>query len=162
MINAFSGNYIQVTVDDGIERVYLPQSVHTFLVTKDGKIRITVEKQLGTDETKEKIQGGILDENEDPSVCAKRELLEELGMTARKWQLFDVQRLTGTVNDIRHYFIARELEQVSVKTDGEVLHTLDCTIDDLYEKAMTGSFSPLTQATIAKLHFQVLKESIVL
>lgn len=158
----FSGKYLQVTVDNGIERVFLRQSVHTFLVTTDGKIRITVEKKLGNHDVKEKIQGGALDQDEKPLMCAKRELLEELGMTAQDWQLFHVQDLTGTVNDTRHYFIARGLERVTNETDGEVLDTADYTLDELYEKAMTGSFSPLTQAAIAKLHFDVSKGTVVL
>lgn len=32
----FSGKYIQVKVEDGIEQVFLPQSVHTFLITDAG------------------------------------------------------------------------------------------------------------------------------
>lgn len=158
----FSGKYLQVTVEDSVERVYLRQSVHTFLVTKDGKIRITVEKKLGSNDVKEKIQGGVLDEGEEPLTCAKRELLEELAMTAEDWRLFVVQNLSGTVNDMRHYFIARGLAQVTQETDDEVLHTADCTLDELYEKAMTGAFSPLTQAAIAKLHFEVSQGTVVL
>jgi|GEM_PF-2902692 ADP-ribose pyrophosphatase len=162
MTKVFQGNYIEVTVEDSIEKVFLRHSVHTFLVTDQGKIRVTVEKKLGSDETKEKIQGGVLDDGENPLECAKRELLEELGCEAGDWKLFDVQEQSGTVNDTRHYFIASNLVMMSDNTDGEVLQTADYTIDELYEKSMTGTFSPFTRAAIAKLHYQVTKNIICL
>ena len=151
----FAGNFITVTVDNGIERVFLKGSVHTFLITDEKRVRITVEKKLGEDSTREKIQGGCLEENEDPLLTAKRELLEELGLEAAEWQHFLTQESAGTVNDSRHYFIARKLTAVSADVDGEIVGTQDYSLEELYEKAMSGEFSPMTQAAIARLHFDV-------
>ncbi len=159
----FSGDFIEVTCENGIERVFLKGSVHTFLITDENKIRLTVEKRLGENNNKEKIQAGILEKDEMPLETAKRELLEELGLKAEIWQVLTIQSSIGTINDVRHYFIARQLTPVSTKLDGEVLGTIDYTLEELYEKAMGGGgFSPMSQAAIAKLHFEVSRGNIVL
>jgi len=159
---AFSGNFIEVTNENGIERVFLKGSVHTFLITEEKKIRLTIEKRLGEESTKEKIQAGLLEEGEAPLQTAKRELLEELGLEAGNWQELVTQKFTGTINDSRHYFIARQLVVVSTALDGEILDTKDYFLEELYEKAMSGAFSPMSQAAIAKLHFEVSKGNIEL
>ena len=151
----FAGNFITVTVDNGIERVFLKGSVHTFLITDEKRVRITVEKKLGEDSTREKIQGGCLEEGETPLGTAKRELLEELGVMAADWQEFVTQKFTGNLNDVRYYFIARDLTTISTEVDGEIVDTADYSLEELYEKAMSGEFSPMTQAAIARLHFDV-------
>lgn len=160
--NVFAGKIITVTVENGIERAYLKGSVHTFLVTDEKRIRITVEKKLGEENTKEKIQGGCLEDSEDALLAAKRELLEELGLEAADWQHFLTQESTGTLHDSRHYFIARQLSTVSTDVDGEVLDTKDYSLEELYEKAMGGEFGPMTQAAIARLHFGVSTRAIAL
>jgi len=151
----FEGNYLKVTVEDGIERVYLRGSVHTFLITEDNKIRLTLERRLGSDELREKIQGGIVETNEAPLATAKRELYEELGMEAGEWEEFLIQDSSGAVNDTRHYYIAKGLCKVTDEIDGEIIETKDYTLKELYEKAMNGQFSPMTQAAIARLHFSL-------
>ena len=137
---------------------FLPDSVHVFLLTDENKIRLTIEYPLGTREKKEKIPSGLVNENETPIEAAKRELKEELGLDAKIWEYFLAQESTGALNDTRHYFIAKELIQVTQETDGEVLDTKDYTLNELYEKAMKGQFSSATQAAIARLrHAQVIE-----
>jgi len=158
----FSGNFLEVTNENGIERVFLKGSVHTFLITEEKRIRLTIEKRLGEESTKEKIQAGIIENGEDPLECAKRELLEELSLVSEDWEELVIQRQTGTINDVRYYFIARKLKRASTQVDGEVLGTKDYSLEEILVKAMGGEFSPMTQAAIAKLHFEVSKGNIKL
>ena len=86
----FEGKILKLTTeqigDKLIERVYLPSSAHTFLITDEGKIRVTVEQKIGRNEIKEKIQAGIVEVGDTPLATAKRELMEELGLEASDWQ----------------------------------------------------------------------------
>lgn len=152
-VTKFKGTFVEVTVDGHIEQVHLKGSVHTFLFTEENKVRITRERKLGSSETKEKVQGGIIEATDSPLETAKRELQEELGLVADVWQEYLVQKSSGVINDSRYYFIAKNLQQVTQKVDGEVLDTCDYAVDELYEKAMKGQFSPSTQAAIARLQY---------
>lgn len=56
------------------------------------------------------IPAGKLDDGETPEECAKRELLEETGLTANKWEYVGgFCPSPGYTDEIVHVFIAREL-----------------------------------------------------
>ncbi|MEZ4103812.1 MAG: hypothetical protein R3B60_00825 [Candidatus Paceibacterota bacterium] len=55
----------------------------------------------------------------------------------------------------------KDFKKVS-ETDGEVLDTIDYSVEELYTKAMKGEFSPMTQAAIARLYFEILRGGIEL
>ncbi len=56
------------------------------------------------------IPAGKLDDGETPEECAKRELLEETGLTANKWDYVGgFCPSPGYTDEIVHVFIAREL-----------------------------------------------------
>lgn len=58
------------------------------------------------------IPAGKLDEGEKPEDCAKRELLEETGLVAEKWEYVGgFCPSPGYTDEIVHVFIARELSQ---------------------------------------------------
>lgn len=64
------------------------------------------------------IPAGKLDEGETPEECAKRELLEETGLTANKWDYVGgFCPSPGYTDEIVHVFIARELSLGSSKPD---------------------------------------------
>ena len=150
----FDGTYMTLTTeqvgDDRIERVSLPDSAHTFIVTEKKLIRLVVEHRLGQTDTKIKLQAGIVEKDESPLETAKRELREELGIAAGSWQSLFVLEAQGAVNHAQHYFLAKDISIISDQTDGEILGTKDFTSDDLYARAMDGEFSPVTQAAIAR------------
>ncbi len=56
--------------------------------------------------------GGRQEENEDPLVTAKRELLEESGMTSEDWELYKVFENHGKINWTTYLFIARNCRKV--------------------------------------------------
>src|SRR6266404_8746285 len=54
---------------------------------------------------------GNMEANEDPLEAAKRELLEEAGLTAKKWKKLHVWNLSANTTAVIHLFAATELEQ---------------------------------------------------
>ena len=48
----FRRHIITVTIEDGFESVHVPDSVHTFIITNSGKIRLTVERRENSTEVR--------------------------------------------------------------------------------------------------------------
>ena len=66
------------------------------------------------------IPAGKLDEGEEPLVCAKRELLEETGLRAEKWEYVGgFCPSPGYTDEIVHIYIARELSEGEAKPDDD-------------------------------------------
>jgi 8-oxo-dGTP pyrophosphatase MutT (NUDIX family) len=67
------------------ERIERPSGARVIAVM-DGKIAIARESQPGSRGTFKGFLGGRIEEGERPLAAAKRELLEEAGMKARRWK----------------------------------------------------------------------------
>lgn len=148
------------------ERVYLPSSVHIFVITNDDKIRLVREKRWDRGgKIRDKIPAGIIEKKESPLQSAKRELEEELGIKARQWKKFFVVEQKGVVNDKRIYYIARNIHRVETHPeDGEeIFGFIDYSVTQLYQKMLDGYFgtSP-TAVMIATLYRQFKKGEIKL
>ena len=64
------------------------------------------------------IPAGKLDPDEDPDVCARRELSEETGYSAREWQkLTSIVTTPGFTDEVIHLYAARGLEKYAQHTD---------------------------------------------
>ena len=157
--SVFKGKIIKVATEPKIikstrvvfERVYLSGSVHILPITKQGKIRLIKERKFShKGEVVTKIVSGRIEKNEKPLASAKRELKEELGLVASKWQLFKTVKQTGTVNDVRYYYITKDLKSVEANNDEteEILGHVDYSISQLYKKAINGDFSYSPSALI--------------
>ncbi len=66
------------------------------------------------------IPAGKLNEGETPLECAKRELLEETGLMADKWEYVGVFRPSpGYTDELLHIYIARELSESTQNLDDD-------------------------------------------
>lgn len=168
----FKGKVVRLTLEPKkinkkiieFEKVYLPGSVHIFVVTGAGKIRLVREKRWDRGgQIQDKIVAGILEKNEKPLQAAKRELKEELGLTASRWKQFLVADQEGVVNDKRIYYLASGLRRTSIQhEEGEkIVGHIDYSIETLFEKMLAGYFgtSP-TAVAITQLHNKVKKGEI--
>lgn len=92
------------------------------------------------------LPAGLLDfAGEDPLTTARRELVEEAGLEAHRWEsLVDVATSPGFCDEASRVFLARELTSVT-RPDGE---------DE--EADMSLSWVPLTDARQAALHGEVV------
>lgn len=170
----FKGKIIRLTKESKkvknkiieFEKAHLPCSVHIFLITNNGKFRLLREKRWEKNgKISDKVVAGILEKNEAPLNAAKRELLEELGMTAKKWKKFLIAEQRGVINDKRIYYLASDLEEKipSPEDSEEIVGCVDYKIDELYEKMLKGYFGTSTTAyAIGQLYDKIKKRKIVL
>jgi 8-oxo-dGTP pyrophosphatase MutT (NUDIX family) len=87
------------------------------------------------------LPAGKLDGREPPLECAQRELAEEAGMTARRWdRLGQFFSSPGVLTEIIHVFLARTLEPCeSTPEEHEVLEARWVPIDEAFVAAGDGS-----------------------
>jgi 8-oxo-dGTP pyrophosphatase MutT (NUDIX family) len=84
-------------------------------ITKNGKIIITKQEQLGK-KTYIDFAGGVLDDGEDPENGPRREILEENGYKAGKLKLlYSIQPITRVEWSI-YTFIAYDCEKVATQS----------------------------------------------
>lgn len=64
------------------------------------------------------IPAGTLEKEEEPLECAKRELIEEIGYNAQKWEkLGKITPLPAYSDEIIHIFLAQDMEAAEQKLD---------------------------------------------
>ena len=99
--------------------VHLKPGVCVLAVDSRGVAHLTREFHYGVGRvTLEAVSGGI-DSGEDALVTAKRELAEELGLTARTWEsLGVVDPFTGSVVSPTALFLARDLTRGVPRPEG--------------------------------------------
>jgi len=111
----YNGNIVQVTEekigDINWERVYLPHGVIIFPITDDGKILMILEKRPHENPPyRLKPVSGILEQDMGtPSENAQREMQEEIGFKATEMTEFWNLKMSGTINNTHHFFVARGL-----------------------------------------------------
>jgi ADP-ribose pyrophosphatase len=143
----FDGEYVQVTLEErGVhtyERVYLRPGITVIPVTADKRIRCIKEKNWNTGVTRTKLVSGYIDPGEDPLACAKRELSEEIGVTAESWTLYlCAESEEGTVQKKQYYFVAKNLVagQAHPNSDEQIEGFVDLSFHEVYEAVRAGAF----------------------
>ena len=102
-------------------------------VLADGSVVLIRNYRFAIDEWLYELPAGMLEPNEDPAVCAARELTEETGYTAgRIEKLGQFYTGPGTTDEVMHAFLAEDLTdgpqqletyeqiEVDVRPDDEV------------------------------------------
>ena len=83
--------------------------------------------RYAANETLLEIPAGTMEMNEEPLTCAIRELQEETGYTANKWDsLFSCYMAPGYSNEIIFFFIANELTEVGKNLDDDEDISVEC------------------------------------
>jgi len=86
------------------------------------------------------IPAGTLDPDETPLQCAKRELIEETGFSAKAWQrLGEITPLPGYSDERIHIFLATDLTPASQDLDmDEILHVHEISFDEAVKMIQRG------------------------
>lgn len=86
--------------------------------------------------------GGRAEEGEEPLVTAKRELLEESGMTSDDWALFKVYEPVHKIDWQIYIYIARNCKKTAEpKLDpGEKIEMISCTVSEFFKIVNSDKF----------------------
>ncbi len=143
----FRGNYLlRVTTEkrDGrtYERVYLRSGVAVIPITEEGNIRFVREHHWGYNEMRTKLVTGYIEDGESPQEAARRELQEELGLTAEHWTLFVRSEKNDAVHKVQQYFIARGLREGPTSPQGgeRIEGSIDLDFEEVFERTLRGEF----------------------
>ena len=131
--------------------VALDEEMNLYLV---GQYRFTIDKYSW--EIPE--GGGHL--NIDPLESAKRELLEETGLKAKKWSLIQNMHLSNCVSDEYSYtYLATELEQyTAMPEESEKLEVKKVSLDESFQMIERGEITDsMTIAALLKIKLMQLE-----
>lgn len=139
---AYEGHFLKVQCDtvrlpDGKQskREYIkhPGAVVILPLMDDGSVLLERQFRYPLQEVFIEFPAGKIDPGEDPLACAKRELQEETGYTAKQWQFVcTIHNAIAYSDEHLDIFIARGLVAGERKLDdGEFLETFNAPIHDL-------------------------------
>ncbi len=94
-----------------IDFVRHPGAAAMVAVDDTGRVCLVRQYRHGVADFLWEIPAGKLDRGEAPEVCAVRELSEEAGVTARRWESLGLYiPAPGIFNEVIHMYLARDLE----------------------------------------------------
>ena len=143
----FKGRVIEVAVDEvelpngeqsSRELVFHGGAVAIIPVTSDGKIILVEQYRKALERSIIEIPAGKLEKDEDPLVCAKRELEEETGYVSNEplELLTSMYVSPGYGNEIVHIYFARNVEEIDNKApldEDEFVETHFVTLEEMAE-----------------------------
>jgi ADP-ribose pyrophosphatase len=147
----FKGRIFRVTVEDispglRFERVYQRDGVTVFPI-RDGHIRFIRKTTPENPTPRTAPMSAYVNDGESPLNCARRELAEELGLTAEEWTLFTTIASVGGLRKNQHFFVARRLhpvEGVAHRDPNEdIFEIVDLTYDEVRSKTLTGELDAI-------------------
>lgn len=141
------GSYLGIRLDectwpDGTSAEFnvieAPGSTLIVPVFADGTTVLVRQWRHAWARTSWEVTAGTIEEGEEPIACARRELVEEAGLTARHWTPLGTIRPSAWVTNVQHLFLARELAEVERRPE-------------VYEQDLTVRRVPLAEALSAAL-----------
>jgi ADP-ribose pyrophosphatase len=125
------------------EYVKHPGAVMVIPLFDDGRVLMESQYRYAMGKVMYEYPAGKLDPNEDSLTCAKRELLEETGYTAREYvYLTRVHPIISYSTEFIDIFVARGLTAGERKLDeGEFLEIFTAKLDDVSEWVRSGQIS---------------------
>ena len=136
-----------------------PGAVVILPVDEDGNFLLLKQYRHALKETIFEFPAGTLEKDEDPLVCAKREIMEETGFSAANWQaLGQLYPAPGFCNEIQHSFFATELTPAQADSDeDEIIEVCKMAFPEVKEAIVSNkirdgkSLAILYQATLKGL-----------
>lgn len=127
----------QVLLPDGQTalREYLthPGAVAIVPILSDGRVLLERQYRYPIGQAVIEIPAGKLDPNEDPLACAKRELQEETGYQAKKWEFLGrIHPVISYSNEFIDIYLAQDIEPGQANLDDEeFLDVFAASIEEL-------------------------------
>ncbi|WP_130807127.1 NUDIX hydrolase [Senegalia massiliensis] len=125
------------------EIVEHPGAVCIVPITSDNKIYLVNQYRKSIDKEILELPAGKIEIGEEPKECAIRELKEETGLTANKYEyMTEFYTSPGFCNEKIHLFFARELEQGIATPDiDEYIDVKTYSLDELLHMVQIGEIS---------------------
>lgn len=112
-------------------------------ITKDNKVVVAKQFRPGPEKIMHEIPGGWVDDDEEPEVAARRELLEETGYSASEVTPLGIFGRDSAINGSWYYYLATGCERThdqSLDSD-EFVDIELVTIDDFLKNAKSGNMT---------------------
>jgi ADP-ribose pyrophosphatase len=163
----FKGHVFDIKVDqieynsgnEGVREVVIHNGGAVVLpVTSDGKIILVKQYRYPSDEYLLELPAGKLELNEDPKVCAERELTEETGYSSKKFSyLGKIHTSPGFCSEILYIYLAEDLipgeHNREEGEDGMEVH--EFSIEEINNLISDGKI--VDAKTLSGLHFYLVK-----
>ena len=129
-------------------------------VDDDENIYLVEQYRYAYRKVLKEIPAGKLEQNEDPMVCAKRELKEEVGVTCKEMQLLALIYPTpGYTNEPLYIYLAKGLEQGEDHLDeGELLKAYKIPFDEALRQVESGEIKD-GKTVVAILKYALMRQS---
>ena len=120
----------------------------------NGKIVLISQYRYPHNEILLELPAGKLEKDEDPLLCATRELTEETGYTSNKiTKLGKIYTTPGFCDEVLHIYLAEDLTPGNhAREEGEEgMEVIELTLDEIKEKIRTGNI--VDAKTICGIYF---------
>lgn len=127
--------------------------VYILPVTEQGEIYL--ERQYRDAFGKEglEIVAGTIENDDDPLESAKRELKEETGLTAKKWNQISVNELSVNLNSKQYIYVATNLTEGQADPDeDEEIKLIKMPFSEAVEKVLSGEIYSATHIAAILLY----------
>lgn len=127
------------------------------LAEEGGKVYLVKQFRLSVGKEILEIPAGKLEKGEDPLVCAKRELSEETGLTAKKWtEICSASPSPGYTNEIIHIYRAEGFSFGKTHfDDDEFLNVVKIPVENAFEMIESGEIFD-AKTVIALLYLKTI------
>ena len=120
----FSFDVDRIELPNGVvgewECVHHPGGAMAVPITNDGKLVLVKQYRFATQGRTLEFPAGTLEVGEDPATTIAREIEEETGYHARKWQnLGEFFLAPGYSDEIIYAYLAQDLEKLAVQPAGD-------------------------------------------
>lgn len=142
----YQGKFIKVTeqiiYEQIWERAYLNDGLMVLPITDEGKILLIEERRPHeVNPIRLKFVTGLLEDNEDPALCANREMQEEIGYRSNNLELVFSRSSSGTINNTFYFFLATQLTPSKIPNpDGEqtIVSIKEYDVDEVFKMFYSG------------------------
>lgn len=142
MKEIYKGRVINLTLEEAhlpngrvieLEMVRHPGASAIVPLRPDGRVVMIRQYRHAAGGFIYEVPAGKLDGGEDPLSCAQRELEEEVGLLAARWEsLTTIWTTPGFTDELIHLFLARDLKPSKQKLDhDEVIEVEEIPLDQL-------------------------------
>lgn len=138
----FTVNELEVEIKPGVVRTHHNVErypiVHVFALNDHDELILTKEYRYALNRYITQSCSGYVEKDEDPLEGAKRELKEELGLTAQKWtKLSEVELGGGIIQTKIYFFLAQDLVEGTTQFDeGEVIERVTVPFHQILQKVL--------------------------